>query len=204
MRISYSGNTLVTHLVNIVCPGKTKTFGIDASLGFYRGTYGSWRSQYLSSSRYLTNPLFLLIHDYPVTRLHQLPGTFLCKFYSSFVLRSVSLPQPPPTLFRPKPLTIKHPHSQQCIENKFVPSNPSYCFMMEEFWFDFRQDQEIFFFLLEASRPDLGFTQHLFDGQKQLFSPGIKCPKREADHSNPTSAVFENQCIQSHTHTTSW
>jgi len=56
--ISSSGKTLVTCLVNTVCPGKTKTFGIDASLSFYREAYGSWRSQYLSSSRYLTNPLF--------------------------------------------------------------------------------------------------------------------------------------------------
>jgi len=85
------------HAVNIVCLGKTKTHRIYDSFGFHRETYGSRRSQYLSCSRYLTNPLFLLIHDYPVTRLHQLPATFLCKFYSSFILRSV----PPPATTHP-------------------------------------------------------------------------------------------------------
>ena len=79
-----------------------------------------------------------------MTRLHQLPGTFLCKFYSSFVLRSVSLPQPPPTLFRPKPLTIKHPPPTTVHRKQICFFEPQLLFFMtEEFWFDFRQDQKV-------------------------------------------------------------
>lgn len=139
-----------------------------------------------------------------MTRLHQLPGTFVCKFYSSFVLRSVSLPHPPPTLFRPKPLTIKHPPLTTVHRKQICFFKLQLLFYGEGILVRFPVGpRDFFFLLLEASRSYLGFTQHLFDGHQQLFSPGIKCPACEADHSTPTSAAFKNQCsyyIQSYTH----
>jgi hypothetical protein len=43
-----------------------------------------------------------------------------------------------------------------------------------------------------ASRPALGPTQPLSSGYRGLFSPWVKSPVREADHSPPSSAVVVN------------
>lgn len=122
------------------------TLRIDSRVGFLQETYRSWRSQNLSSSRYVTIPLLVLIHNYPVTRLHQLPGPFLCKSYSSFVLRSVFLPIHPLSsktpCFPPTPTHIQT-HGVQRKQILF-PLNQPFLLPLSSFHFHFA----FFFFFI--------------------------------------------------------
>jgi hypothetical protein len=76
--------------------------------------------------------------------------------------------------------------------------------MMEEFWFDFRQEQEIF--SLVRSFRTWGSLSILLDGHQQLFSPGTKRPKCELTAQlQLVPRLRINGAIHSatHTHTTS-
>jgi hypothetical protein len=55
--------------------------------------------------------------------------------------------------------------------------------------FDFRQGQEIFFIL---RRDQNGTPSLLSNGYRRLFSPGVKQPGREGDHSPPYNAKVKN------------
>jgi hypothetical protein len=51
------------------------------------------------------------------------------------------------------------------------------------------------FFFFTSSRPALGPSQPLFQKEPGALSPGVKLPKREADHSPPPSAEVKKTSI---------
>jgi hypothetical protein len=60
--------------------------------------------------------------------------------------------------------------------------------------FDSRMGLGIFLFFT-ASRPALGSTQHPIQGVKGTFSLGVNRPRREADHSPPSTAEVK-ECVE--------
>jgi hypothetical protein len=71
-------------------------------------------------------------------------------------------------------------------------------------WFDSRQGEAIFLFFA-ASVPALGPTQPPIKWIPGALFPGVKRPRREADHSLPSSAEVKNGgTIPPLPHTSSW
>jgi hypothetical protein len=64
-------------------------------------------------------------------------------------------------------------------------------YWLDGWGFDCLHGQEIFLFLT-TSRPALGRTQPPIQWVPGDISPGLKRPKREADHSPPSSAEVKN------------
>jgi hypothetical protein len=58
------------------------------------------------------------------------------------------------------------------------------------------------YLLFKSSIPNLGHTQPSIQWAKEALSPGVKRPKREADHSPPSSAEVKNKL--SYTSTSSY